>query len=229
MYVSNIATLFVSLALICGFDVSVDSGIDIDSQPGVDAPYELVYYHFVKNSGANGVCTGVTLNRSQFLTSRHCVEDVTISSADFSIFSHPEAEISGINVLDGADAAIVDITGSIFDVTCTRIGSNKPSIGDSMDLYTVDTNQGGIKQDQFIVDSNFYSAYNPDIDSILYDLVIGNLKSGDTTHEGDSGSPLFKESLDGTSTLYGIVMGVSRKSGHIIVEPTAKYSDSITC
>lgn len=189
----------------------------------------LVFYAFEKNDGMQGTCMGVSFGPKQFLTSRHCVDNISNPKKDIIIATHNAGPVESVQLIEGADAAVVTMTEAQFQEGCTPLNDTTVPIGEILDLYRIDESSGGLRIEQLVVEDNDYRVFNTDIPAYLDDVLLTSPVSGVPSHEGDSGAPILYEDKDGTYMISGILMGLSVNTGYILVEPTNKFVDQIVC
>lgn len=185
---------------------------------------QLVLYIFTAESGERGLCSGVSLDAFQFATSRHCTMQFQKNFDAVKIVGHQDSSVKNVKEIPDADVSIITLNQSSFEPSCTRIASDVVPIAQRLDLYTL-SEQGKLVTKEVIVEDNNYSSFNPDLQQETKRLLETVPLDGKPTKEGDSGSPAI--AADGK--LAGIVVGISERTGHIIIEPSEKFYDEVRC
>ncbi|WJZ01871.1 trypsin-like serine protease [Corynebacterium freiburgense] len=186
---------------------------------------ELVLYGFTASTG-DGFCSGISLNEHQFLTSQHCTNAAT-SLEDMKVFGHPDAIVQDIEDLPGVDATVVTLKNPVFSHHCTEFSESTVRVGEKIDLYTFDFSKNKPNSEQLNVEQVDYVGNNPELGITSHDLLRASALDGTATQEGDSGAPVFMQREDGGKALAGIVVGVSKKYGDVIVQPIEPLIDDV--
>lgn len=180
----------------------------------------------LKTDAGDVHCSGVSLGANQFLTSQHCTDAVE-SFDDITLFADPEANVEHVADVPDVDAAVVTLDTDVFAADCVQVSEEPVEPAETLDLYTVDVSSGGVHEEQLRVEQTDYVGKNADLGVVSHDLIRASAMDGSPTRPGDSGSPVFRKDSRGEYVLAGIVVGVSKSLGDVIVQPIAQIAGNI--
>lgn len=186
---------------------------------------QFVLYSFAAGNDI-GYCSGISLNSTQFLSTRHCTDKIR-DLASISVVGLQDAKVADLSPIPNYDSVVVTLNKSSFNNVCATFSDTLPSIAEHLELYALNVDKKSVLAEDLVVESNSYSAFNPDLGQRSDGLIRARALDGSPTVDGDSGAPVFRHASNGQRELVGIVVGVSRNTKDVIVQPVSKISHSI--